>query len=250
MGVVSVGTRVGSRHRWWRGLASVLASVASSAIVFGVMTPPLVAAEEEPTSPRSSVLFSLTGDAATMRLQPGAENRYVFTLKGADKRTVWFSNRPARHSGTLPTTGLVDQWAQFGFAEDPPNVAITLHEPDGDTDTIVAVMRKPRIDTRGTLRAIMEVLTNEKAQALTGNLARHGDAHDTTIPRALGSVSIFIDYPYGCIIDPEPWCPKGGPPTTPPRYPPGCVTDPEPWCPPGNGRARDDWPAIPRQTDL
>jgi Pentapeptide repeats (8 copies) len=166
--------------------------VAAAAVSVAV-APSTGAAEGEPANEQVSLLYSLTGDSGSMRLLPGSGNRYAFTLRGADERTVWFSNRPARHSGTLPTAGFVEQWADFGFAADPPNVAITVHEPDGATDTIVAVMRKPSINENGTLRATMEVLSTVRARALTGNLARHGDAHDATIPRSLGSVSVFID---------------------------------------------------------
>lgn len=189
--------------------AALMAAVAISMAV----APSIGAAEEKPAGEQVSLLYSLTGDAGSMRLLPGSGNRYAFTLKGADERTVWFSNRPARHSGTLPTAGFVEQWTGLGFTEDPPNVAITVHEPDGATDTIVAVMRKPRITKSGTLRAIMEVLSTERARALTGNLARHGDAHDATIPRSLGSVSMFIDdvdgtwIENGCPIQPFASCP-------------------------------------------
>lgn len=169
------------------------AVLVAAAAVSVAVAPSTGAAESEPANEQVSLLYSLTGDSGSMRLLPGSGNRYVFTLKGADERTVWFSNRPARHSGTLPTAGFVEQWADFGFAADPPNVAITVHEPDGATDTIVAVMRKPSINENGTLRATMEVLSTERARALTGNLARHGDAHDATIPSSLGSVSVFID---------------------------------------------------------
>lgn len=184
----------------------------TAAAVSVAVAPSIGAAKSKPAGAQVSLLYSLTGDAGSMRLLPGSGNRYAFTLKGADERTVWFSNRPARHSGTLPTTGLVAQWAGLGFAADPPNVAITLHEPSGATDTIVAVMRKPTISTSGTLGATLEVLSIEKAQALTGNLALHGNAHDATIPSSLGSVSIFIDdvtgtFINGCLIQPYTACP-------------------------------------------
>lgn len=175
-------------QRWVKTAALMAAAAISVAVA-----PSTGAAEEKPAGEQVSLLYSLTGDAGSMRLLPGSGNRYAFTLSGADERIVWFSNRPARHSGTLPTAGFVEQWTGLGFAEDPPNVAITVHEPDGATDTIVAVMRKPSINKSGTLRATMEVLSTERARALTGNLARHGDSHDATIPRRLGSVSVFID---------------------------------------------------------
>jgi hypothetical protein len=71
--------------------------------------------------------------------------------------------------------------------------AITLHDPAGSTDTIVAVMRKPAFRA-GVMRATMQVLTSERAGSLTGNPAVHGVRHDANgIPARLGSVSVFID---------------------------------------------------------
>lgn len=162
----------------------------------------------KPDAEKVSLLYSVTGGDATMRLLPGSGDRYAFTLKKADPRTVWFSNRPARHSGTLPTDGFVTEWAGFGFQADPPNVAITAHDPSGGFDTFVAVMRNPTYKN-GTLRATMQILSEEMANDLTGNLARHGDNHDADgIPADLGAVSIFIDDVSGTVIDGcllQPW---------------------------------------------
>lgn len=93
----------------------------------------------------------------------------------------------------LPTAWFVKGWAGSGFKADPPNIAVTLHEPNGSTDTIVAVMRKPTFKD-GILRATLQVLSGEQAQTLTGSLANHGKNHDPVgIPTALGAVSLFID---------------------------------------------------------
>lgn len=188
----------------WRGL---LVAVVLPALLAVPSAPAAVAAEQV------SLLYSLSGGNATMKLLPGSANRYSFTLTDADPRTVWFSNRPARHSGTLPTSGLVEQWSGLGFTADPPNVAITIHAPTGETDTIVAIMRAPKYNAAtGVLRARMQVLSDEQAQSLTGNLARHGDAHDRhDIPTRLGSVSVFIDdvdgtVINGCLIQPYTIC--------------------------------------------
>lgn len=158
-----------------------------------------------------SLLFAVTGADATMRLLPGSGDRYAFAMRGADPTTVWFSDRPARLSGVLPTSGLIKQWQGFGFAAEPPNVAITLRNSIGSTDTIVAVMRRPSFNN-GVLRATMQVLTRHQADSLTGNLAVHGDRSDPDgIPASIGSVSVFIDDAFGrvvgdCIIMPYASC--------------------------------------------
>lgn len=177
-----------------RARIGILASlVLASALGAAAAGPASSASPAAPTRQTVSLLYAVSGASATMTLLPGSGNRYAFTLRGADARTVWFSDRPARDSGTLPTSGLVGQWAGIGFAADPPNVAIALHDPVGATDTIVAVMRRPSL-RGGVLRATMQVLTSEQAGAVTGNLAAHGDRHDANgIPARLGPVSVFID---------------------------------------------------------
>lgn len=171
-------------------LASLMLASSLGAAAAG---PPSSAASAAPSEQKVSLLYALSGSSATMTLLPGSGDRYAFTLRDADARTVWFSDRPARLSGSLPTSGLVREWSGLGFTADPPNVAITLHEPAGSTETIVAVMRKPTFRA-GVLRATMQVLTSEQAGSLTGNLAVHRDHHDANgIPARLGSVSVFID---------------------------------------------------------
>ena len=171
-------------------LASVMLASSLGAVAAGPASAATPAASSEQ---KVSLLYALSGSSATMTLLPGSGDRYAFTLRDADARTVWFSDRPMRLSGTLPTSELVETWPGLGFVADPPNVAITLHEPAGSTETIVAVMRKPTFRA-GVLRATMQVLTSERAGSLTGNLAVHGDHHDANgIPARLGSVSVFID---------------------------------------------------------
>ncbi len=166
----------------------VLASLGTAAA-----GPTSAAMPAAPSGQTVSLLYAVSGASATMTLLPGSVDRYALTLRGADARTVWFSDRPARLSGSLPTPGLVEEWSGLGFAADPPNVAITLHDPAGSTETIVAVMRKPTFRA-GVLRATMQVLTSEQAGSLTGNLAVHATGHDANgIPARLGSVSVFID---------------------------------------------------------
>ncbi|MEY4169982.1 MAG: hypothetical protein RLZ94_1055, partial [Actinomycetota bacterium] len=94
----------------------------------------------------------------------------------------------------------------LGFAKEPPNVAIALHRPRGETDTIVAVMRRPVLTKSGTFRAVLRVLSSNEAQALTGHLTQHGKDHDPVgIPARLGAVSIFIDTAQP--MTPPPPCP-------------------------------------------
>ena len=90
-----------------RARIGILASlVLASALGAAAAGPASSASPAAPTRQTVSLLYAVSGASATMTLLPGSGNRYAFTLRGADARTVWFSDRPARDSGTLPTSGL------------------------------------------------------------------------------------------------------------------------------------------------
>ena len=153
---------------------------------------PNVAAKAQPAK---SFLFSLTGAVAAMQLIPGSGDRYAFVMKKTDENTIWFADRPYRESGVEPTALFVHGWNSMGFTKNPPNISIVLHKGVGKTSSIVAVMRNPSFDqATNTLRATMQVLSQEKAGALTGQLGKRANAYDAANPPMLmGAVSLFID---------------------------------------------------------
>jgi len=166
-----------------------------------------------------SLLYSLSGKSA--RLLPQATgDQMTLSVGGVDQRTVWFSDRPARDAGGLPTSRLVAAWKANGFITDPPNAALVLHSPvivNGKrVDTLVVEMGKPKIS--GTrLTVPVRVLDQESARNVTGQLNAHGNRHDhstfadgNTVP--LGAISIFIDdaagrVVNGCLIQQHASCP-------------------------------------------
>ena len=147
---------------------------------------------EEPT-----VLFSLSADS--MRLENASGDQVSLVMEGVDPHTIWFTDRPARESGTMSTSNLVAQWASGEtFAEDPPNAALVLHQPidvDGQvTETLVVEMLDADYDAfRSTLRADLRVLSDEQADSIDGHLSAHGDSHDAAWPSEANDVSLFID---------------------------------------------------------
>lgn len=152
-------------------------------------------ASDDATADAPTYLFSLTGDGASFDRDADGDT-VTMTLTGADSHTVWFTDRPYRDSGVLATADLTALWAAGGgFDTDPPNVALVLHEPSSETDTIVAVMREPVYDEASdAFTAELEVLTAEEASSLGGSLEQHGDRHDTELPSdSGGAVSVFID---------------------------------------------------------
>ena len=157
---------------------------------------------------RMSLLFTVSGAAATMTPVAGSTDGSTLTVTGADPFVVWFSDRPVRRSGVASLAWFADQWGRGNpFAADPPNGAIVLHTAVGSTDTVVVELRTLRADPAvRTVTADVRVLGEEEADELTGNLAFHGARHDASaIPAQLGAVSLFVDpeiaYHYGRTAD-------------------------------------------------
>jgi hypothetical protein len=73
----------------------------------------------------------------------------VMTLYGVPAQTMYFTDRPNRVVGNLPTDRFVSKWttdkSPNGFATVPPNAAVTLFQPDGPKTAIVE-LSNPRLD--------------------------------------------------------------------------------------------------------
>jgi hypothetical protein len=73
----------------------------------------------------------------------------VMTLTGVPAQTMFFTDRPHRVVGNLPTDRFVAKWTTDrgpnGFASNPPNAAVTVFEPGGAKSAIVE-LTNPRLD--------------------------------------------------------------------------------------------------------
>jgi hypothetical protein len=73
----------------------------------------------------------------------------VMTLYDVPKQTMFFTDRPNRVVGNLPTDRFVARWttdtSPGGFASNPPNAAVTVFQPDG-VKTAIVELSSPRLD--------------------------------------------------------------------------------------------------------
>jgi hypothetical protein len=73
----------------------------------------------------------------------------VMTLYDVPKQTMFFTDRPNRVVGNLPTDRFVARWttdtSPGGFASNPPNAAVTVVQPDG-VKTAIVELSSPRLD--------------------------------------------------------------------------------------------------------
>jgi hypothetical protein len=102
-------------------------------------------------------MFAVTGSGFGVNL----DGR--ITVKGASATTLFFSDRPYRLTGHLPTDQFVSQWdvGDDNFAEDPPNALLSIFEDDAVNDVVV-VLTEPKLDN-GDLSFAVEVTDGDLA---------------------------------------------------------------------------------------
>ena len=96
-------------------------------------------------------MFALTGSRFGVNL----DGR--ITLHGVSATTLFFSDRPYRLTGHVPTEDFVSQWGlgDDNFAEDPPNALLSIFEEDAVNDVVV-ILTEPKL-SNGDLSFAIEV---------------------------------------------------------------------------------------------
>ena len=109
----------------------------------------------------------------------------LLTLHDVGASTLYFSDRPKRVVGHVPSTLFVDMWDEGdnSFQADPPNAVLGFLEPGDDLpDDVVVVIRDPQIEGTSLTYRI---------EPLEGEPPAH----------AKGGVTLFID-PFGRPLSP------------------------------------------------
>ena len=103
-------------------------------------------------------------------------------LTGINPRTGWFTDRPYREAGQIPTEEFLTLWdeGKNSFADDPPNADFTC-TIDGEVVNYVVELTMP------------ELVGNE----LTYGARAIGDAKSTSVATVCPHASIFIDFNVG-----------------------------------------------------
>ena len=119
---------------------------------------------------------------------PGGGASILLTLEGHTGQTIYFSDRPTREVGAVPTA---DFLKGLGFgAENPPNAALVAEFERGQ-GVVVLKLVEPTYDAEtGTLVYGAEVLEGYEGENLTPVLA---DQVAARLPAAFGPAALFID---------------------------------------------------------
>jgi hypothetical protein len=139
-------------------------------------------------------LFVQLFEQGTWAPKPGEEGVYLLTLAGAGTQTLYFSDRPERIVGTVPTDRFLDA---LGFTPvNPPNAAVVVQTAEGERDVLVVELLNP-VYTRTFGEVGGDFLTYE-AKVLAeyrgeGLEAWVPQADDDQLPQEFTQVSLFID---------------------------------------------------------
>ena len=172
------------------------AGIAGTAL--GVLTPAHVAAQQatpEVAPVDISLLMVQTAGATTLAPVSGAD--HTLTLTGISAQTLFFSDRPARAAGTVPTSSFIDAWADI-FADDPPNATMIAHREVGDeTDVAVVVtLSEPAFDeASGTLTYNARILSAEQIQ---DRVFENAPLSAVDEPQEFAEAHLFIDNAPSC----------------------------------------------------
>ena len=97
--------------------------------------------------PQASLLFVQMAQKIDYKKTDAASG--VMTLYDVPTQTMFFTDRPNRVVGNVPTSAFVTRWTTDkgpnGFATNPPNAAVTVFQPDG-AKTAIVELRNPRLD--------------------------------------------------------------------------------------------------------
>jgi hypothetical protein len=143
----------------------------------------------------ASRLFVASAGSGSLVPRPNSSTQYSLTLEGFDRNIVWFTDRPARIAGTESTSGVLQNWAGYGFAADPPNAALVLDSTRLGHDTAVGTLSSLTFDP-GTdrLQALFTIYKGERLKSVGGNLADKARRDKgAALPTAFGGSSLFID---------------------------------------------------------
>ncbi len=128
-------------------------------------------------APSADDTAAVDGKVQYLLVQTAPSVRYgngALVLESVHDQTLYFSDRPNRIAGWLPTREQIEDWGvgEDNFASDPPNAALSILSGD-NVQEIVVVLTNPRL-IRGDLVYDVEILEGE-------------------MPAAGGPSSLFID---------------------------------------------------------
>ena len=143
---------------------------------------------------RISFMFVQAFEAGTLAPKAGAPGTYTLTLQHGLGQTLFFSDRPERIVGTVPTARFLAPRHNLGFTPtNPPNAALVAQRAGSATeqDVYVVELLNPRYDEAAkTVTYDVTILDDIARVGMTVVEAPQGAL---AAPQAFGPTGLFID---------------------------------------------------------
>ncbi len=138
---------------------------------------------------KTQFLFLQSFRSGSIAAKEDGDGEYTVTLEHGLGQTVYFSNRPERIVGAMPTVKFLDA---LGFSpENPPNAALVVGTDDGEVDIAVLQLMNPAYDEE-TFTATYDVKVLENYSNV--DMEFHETPADLeAIATPFGSAHLFID---------------------------------------------------------
>jgi len=134
-------------------------------------------------------LFLQSFDSGSLTPKAGTPDRYTLTLKQGLGDTVYFSDRPAKVVGTVPTAQFLKA---LGFTPaNPPNAALVGQRDATHKDVVVVELFNPIYDAK-TNTLSYEVALLKDWHKLDETFQQTPDT-EAQLPRAFTAAHLFID---------------------------------------------------------
>lgn len=134
-------------------------------------------------------LFLQTFESGSLVPKPGSPGGYTLTLRKGLGETVYFSDRPQKIVGTMPTPKFLDA---LGFPPDnPPNAALIGHRSASHKDIVVLELFNPKYDTSSNT-ATYDVKLLQDWHKLDETFEQTPD-DAKQLPRDFTAAHLFID---------------------------------------------------------
>ena len=163
-------------------------------------TPAVLAADGDgPT-----MLFVQSFRAGSVVPKDGATGRFTLTLERGLGQTIYFSDRPDRIVGSMPTPQFL---SELGFSEgNPPNAALVVETDEGQTELVILELFDPGYD-ESTRTATYEVAVLAEWERRGGDRFAAIDTDLAQLLPTFGAAHLFID-DYDLYGDRVSFCPQ------------------------------------------
>lgn len=137
--------------------------------IFGLLLSATSQAAAQALPKKCQVLFVQVAKSGELKADPQQPNTYCLTLKTVEPFTSYFTDRPNRLTGLMPTSNFVAIWQNGDIKRTPPNVAMeTSNLKNGQRVNQVLELSNPIYDAQNhQISYTAKALNNTTVQTMS-----------------------------------------------------------------------------------